>query len=106
MLGVPEWCKAVDASQRTLEYAFRDTFDLTPLAFLRLRRLHEVRRRLFTSCHKGASVADIAHEQGFYELGRFASDYRQLFGELPSQALRRVSSIKFGPIAGSFHAGP
>ena len=106
MLGVPEWCKAVGASQRTLEYAFRETFDLTPLAFLRLRRLHEVRRRLFTSCHKGASVADIAHEQGFYELGRFASDYQRLFGELPSQTLRRVSSIKFGRMAGSFHAGP
>ena len=106
MLTVPEWCKATGASQRTLEYAFREYFEVTPLAFLRLRRLHEVRRRLLTSCRNDVSVADITHEQGFYELGRFASDYQRLFGELPSQTLRRVSSIKFGPIAGSFHAGP
>lgn len=89
MLSVPEWCKAAGASQRTLEYAFREYFEMTPLAFLRLRRLHEARRRLLTFCRNDASVADIAHEQGFYELGRFASDYRQLFGELPSQTLRR-----------------
>ncbi|MBL8254627.1 MAG: helix-turn-helix domain-containing protein [Candidatus Competibacter sp.] len=51
--------------------------------------MHEIRRRLLTSCRKDASVADIAHHQGFYELGRFASDYQRLFGELPSQTLGR-----------------
>jgi len=91
MLTVPELCEAIGASQRTLEYAFRESFDLTPPAFLRLQRLHTTQRRLMTSCRNNATVADIAHEQGFYELGRFAADYKRLFGELPSQTLRRRS---------------
>ncbi len=44
---------------------------------------------LMTSHRKNATVADIAHAQGFYELGRFASDTQRLFGELPAQTLRR-----------------
>lgn len=36
-----------------------------------------------------ASVKEIALGLGFTELGRFAGIYRHLFGELPSESLRR-----------------
>jgi AraC-like DNA-binding protein len=40
-----------------------------------------------------ATIKEIAIEHGFVELGRFAGEYRRLFGELPSQTLRRASSL-------------
>lgn len=89
-----ELCQAAGVSARTLAYAFRSTLDISPLGFLRRRRFHGVRQQLLTSSPDTARVADIALDQGFYELGRFASEYRRLFGERPSETLRRPCPTK------------
>ena len=88
-LSIPQLSTIAGVGQRTLEYAFRETFDLTPLGFLRLKRFHGARRMLMTTRQGEATVADIAHRNGFYELGRFATSYKRLFGELPSQTMAR-----------------
>jgi len=74
---------------RTLEFAFHDAFDLTPAGFLRLLRLHAVRRELSASTREGTTVGQVANRNGFPQHGRFAAYYRQLFGESPSDTLRR-----------------
>jgi len=38
-------------------------------------------------------------EHGFYQHGRFASNYRQFFGELPSETLRKASGSIFSPLS-------
>ena len=86
---VPELCRAAEVSERTLQYAFRDVFGLTPLGFLRSHRLHAARRHLLISSSDETTVSQIAMAQGCYEPGRFASEYRNIFGELPSETLRR-----------------
>ncbi|MEA2093175.1 MAG: helix-turn-helix domain-containing protein [Pseudomonadota bacterium] len=86
-LSIPQLSTIAGVGQRTLEYAFRETFNLTPLGFLRLKRFHGARRMLLSTRQGEATVADIAHRNGFYELGRFATSYKRLFGELPSQTM-------------------
>jgi AraC family transcriptional regulator, ethanolamine operon transcriptional activator len=77
-------------SERCLREAFYDTYATSPMRYLRLWQLHQVRRALRSpdGCH--ATVTDIATFHGFYELGRFAGEYKALFGEVPSQTLSRA----------------
>lgn len=88
-LSIPQLCDAAGVNQRSLEYAFRETFDLTPLAFLRLRRLHSARIRLLAADPADMAVTDVAYQEGFYHRGRFATAYQSTFGEHPSQTLGR-----------------
>ena len=44
-----------------------------------------------------ATVTRIATDHGFYELGRFASRYRAVYGERPSETLRGHSG--YGEVA-------
>jgi AraC-like DNA-binding protein len=87
-LTVAELCQIANASERTLEYAFQETFDIAPRQFLKLRRLHAARRALrAANTDTGDTVSEIAYAHGFYELGRFAGIYKRAFGELPSATL-------------------
>ncbi len=83
-------CAVSGISERSLQYAFRDTLGVTPKAFITTRRLHAARRALLESDPSATRVADVAMRLGFYELGRFAGYYRKRFGEHPSTTLRRV----------------
>ncbi|MBS1213231.1 MAG: AraC family transcriptional regulator [Proteobacteria bacterium] len=87
-ISLPVLCEAVAVSQRTLERAFQDTFDMSARDYLKLRRLHAVRRQLMATGKGEAKIGDIAYAHGFYELGRFAAAYTRLFGERPSETLR------------------
>jgi AraC-like DNA-binding protein len=75
---------------RTLETHFRTFLGTTPLGWVRRMRLARARRELVRS---GASttVTDIAFANGFSQLGRFAAQYREVFGELPSRTISRTN---------------
>jgi AraC family ethanolamine operon transcriptional activator len=94
--SIPTLCAVAGVSERTLEYAFREQLGMTPVRFLKIRRLNRVRRGLL-GAEPGASVTAIALRAGIYDLGRFAGEYRQLFGELPSQTLRRGAASSARP---------
>lgn len=85
---VPEVCLALGVSRRELEYAFRLTFDQSPRDFLQALRLNAVRRSLMTA-DAGGSLIHVAFDHGITHLGRFAENYRALFGENPSSGRRR-----------------
>ena len=65
---------------------------LSGAKYMRIRRLNLVRASLKNSGLREASVARIARHYGFTELGRFAVEYRTVFGERPSVTLRRAQS--------------
>ncbi|MCO5976106.1 helix-turn-helix domain-containing protein [Ideonella oryzae] len=79
-------CQALGVSRRTLQAAFQQVTGLAPAAFLRTVRLAGARRALKTA----RSVAEAATQWGFWHLGLFAQDYRELYDELPSQTWRRL----------------
>ena len=81
-------CELAHVSRRTLQYSFETILGISPLRFLRVSRLNQVRRAL-SDASKGRTVTDISAEWGFWHASQFAKDYKQLFGESPSNTLRR-----------------
>ncbi len=80
-------CAALGVSARKLFDAFAGTYGQSPHQFLKYRRLSLVRRALRTVGPEHASVKWAALSHGFINSGRFAGEYRRLFGEMPSQTL-------------------
>jgi AraC-like DNA-binding protein len=97
MRSYPEWdwttaalARATGVSARALQKAFAKSGELPPMTYLRNLRLHRVRAELAdgSRARNSAAVTTAASRWGFVHLGRFAQQYRQLFGEPPSQTLR------------------
>ena len=87
---VIDLCKVLQISRRTLQYSFESVLDINPVTYLRAIRLNRVRRALKVgSGVTSMTVADIAARWGFWHLSRFACNYKQMFGELPSETLRK-----------------
>jgi AraC-like DNA-binding protein len=85
---VSELCAALGVGEVRLREAFQRVYGLSPARYLRLRRLNLVRRALQATRPDELTVSDAAAGQGFFQLGRFAGEFRALFGELPSQSRR------------------
>ena len=88
-IHVTDLCKAASVSERTLEYAFREITGLTPMAYLVRLRLHRVRQALLGADPDSTTVSVEALNWGFWHFGEFAGAYKECFGELPSETLRR-----------------
>lgn len=78
-------------SPRMFEQAFSSQVQMGPLAYSRVVRLNNARRRLLDETHGEESIGDIAAREGFWDWSRFTSHYRRQFGELPSETRRRPS---------------
>ena len=86
-LRAPQLAAAAGVSQRVLEMGFREMLGISPQKFLRWSRLNNLRRDLHAAHSGKETVTDMASRWGFQELGRTAVEYKQLFGESPSQTL-------------------
>ena len=84
ILSLSELCRLTGEGERTLRYAFRECYGISPKAYLQAQRLNAVRRRLQEQ-HSSKRIVDAANSQGFWHMGQFAKDYQKMFGELPSE---------------------
>ncbi len=80
--------KISGVSYRTLSRAFIKRFGITPLGFLRERRLYAAREQLIRSSPYEVTISNVAEEFGFNNLGNFSIQYKKLFGESPSETVR------------------
>jgi transcriptional regulator GlxA family with amidase domain len=81
--------EAAGVPVRTLLDGFQRFSHATPMQLVRESRLERAREQLLQA-RDTDRVADIALGCGFANLGRFASAYREMFGETPSDTLRQV----------------
>ena len=85
-------CRIVGLSERGLRNAFYGVRGVSPKRSILAERLRDVRSALSQSeTRQTTTVASIATDYGFYELGRFAGVYKEAFGEAPSDTLRGTS---------------
>ena len=86
---VNEMMLTAGVSRSTLDRIFNQYYRICPIKYLQLRELHQVNRALKSAEYGETMVSNILFDNGVYELGRFAARYRRLFGELPSESLRK-----------------
>jgi len=89
-----ELCRAAVVSERRLQQAFHDVYDMPPSEFLRQRALSAARGLFERNGSSEVRVAEVAADLGFDHAGRFAHYYASLFGEAPSETLAAPSSSR------------
>ena len=92
-LTLKELAKRLGSSSSALSYGFQDLFGMSPMRYLKVRRLNAVRRCLKARDPDSCSVQRLANQFGFWNPGHFARDYRLMFGELPSTTLHMKAQV-------------
>jgi AraC family ethanolamine operon transcriptional activator len=91
---VLDLCERTFTSRRTLQYCFTQVIGMSPAAYLKIVRLNGLHRDLMNS--RGAkTIGDMAARWGFWHLSQLSVDYKRLFGELPSETVKRVGGRTF-----------
>lgn len=91
-LVIPEICRHLGVSDRTLINAFREQLGLPPKAYYSALKLNKLRRTLKEAGPGERAICALARPWGMNHSGSLAADYRDLFGELPTQTLLRLNS--------------
>jgi AraC-like DNA-binding protein len=90
-LSMTEICAELGISERLLRACCKEHLRMGPNRYVHLRRMQQVHRDLRSGTPGTATVSEIAQRYGFRDPGRFATNYRAVYGELPSATLRRTS---------------
>lgn len=83
----PDIARAAMVSARALQSGFHDELGMSPMAYVRARRLDRVHEELLREPGR-VFVNEVAARWGFFHFGRFAAQYRRKFGVLPSETAR------------------
>lgn len=92
-LSVDDLCAAAGVSDRTLRTVFLELFGVSPHRYLMNRRIHAIHHAL-QHAQGGETITSLCSDHGVWDFGRFAHQYRQLYGVLPSQDLRAATQAR------------
>jgi len=76
-------------SIRSLYALFERHADSTPKSYIKRKKLERIHACLSDPSQRVRNVTEIALDYGFVHLGRFSECYKNSFGELPSDTLKR-----------------
>ena len=83
---------AAGVCSRLLQKAFSQHCSCSPMRFVTHTRLQRIRQVLETAT-SDLKIVDVMMNYGFTQGGKFAREYQQLFGEKPSETLKRSSQL-------------
>ncbi|MGK7892363.1 MAG: helix-turn-helix domain-containing protein [Xenococcus sp. (in: cyanobacteria)] len=86
-LNIKYICDHLKINERSLNYAFNQYYGISPMAFVKISKLHRAKELLLEADPNETNVTEIANRLGFWQLGQFSQDYKALFNELPSDTL-------------------
>jgi AraC-like DNA-binding protein len=92
-IDAQELFKETEVSARVIYRTFQRHRGYSPMAFAKMVRLRHANAKLLDA-DSGTTVTGVALECGFGNLGYFASQYCELFKELPSETLHRSRRAK------------
>ncbi|UAJ73374.1 helix-turn-helix domain-containing protein [Synechocystis sp. PCC 7339] len=87
-ITLKELCDRFYTTKSPLTSAFQEMLGMSPLAYLKVLRLHAI-HRVLKSADPDTTIVSLMHKFGFWHAGRFSLDYKKLFGESPSETLKK-----------------
>ena len=89
-ITIEKLVEATGIGARAIFRAFQQTRGYSPMAFAKMVRLKHA-RQLLSAPDAETTVTSVAFVCGFGNLGHFARDYREAFGERPSTTLAKAA---------------
>lgn len=86
--SVNQICELIGTTPRTLQLSFKELSGVSPLQYITARKLHAARQEIFLN-KEMKSISHIAQDYGFLHMGRFSSQYKIMFSELPHETRKR-----------------
>ncbi len=83
---------ATGVCSRLLQKAFAQHCGCSPMRFVTHARLQQI-RQVLEAATSDRKIVDVMMDYGFTQGGKFAREYQQLFGEKPSETLKRASQL-------------
>ena len=96
--SVRELVRITGVSERTLQLLSHKFTAQPIMTYVRRRRMELAHAMLLRADPTTTTVTTVAIHCGFAELGRFAINYRQLFGQSPSMTLRFAGDLLNGSL--------
>ena len=85
MLSIEMILRVAGVSKSKLYDQFQYYYGMSPLVFLKKHRLQKVYKILSSGQQQDISISKVAYDWGFSHLSRFSQEYREEFGENPSE---------------------